>query len=171
MPDACCCGGKEGAREDIAWSMERTAELGWAASSGGGGAGVACTVGVESSAAGRETTRDRPLTTLTVGIHEFKAALFRGEVARRWRGGLEDARLEDGLREVSNAEAAKAVAVAVVGAAGEGVTAVAFAERREVLLVLDGEMDVVLVVLVVLLVVLLLLLLLVVALEWWWLCA
>lgn len=38
---------------------------------------------MDRSAAGSDETRDSPLTPLTVGIHEFQAVLFSGEVARR----------------------------------------------------------------------------------------
>ena len=84
---------------------------------------VACTAAVESSAAGSDTTRDRPLTPLTVGIHEFEAVLFKGEVARRWRGGREGAGLEVGIQEFAKEEAEEEEVV-VAGVVG---TVVAFA--------------------------------------------
>ena len=81
---------------------------------------VACTEEVESSAAGKEATRDSPLTPLTVGSHEFDSEMFNGEVARRgvWEVVEEVVEVEEAVAAVV-AVAAAPVECVCGGKAGE----------------------------------------------------
>lgn len=79
--------GWEASSGERAASMERMAWLP-SESEGLDAETVACTDDVESSAAGSEDTRDRPLKPLTVGIQEFESVLLSGDVARRCLGDV-----------------------------------------------------------------------------------
>lgn len=113
----------EASSGERAASMERMAWL--PSESEGLAETVACTDDVESSAAGREDTRDRPLNPLTVGIQELESVLLSGDVARRCLGdvggdvgGDAGVALGAGVEDVGAGWGAVVEAVAVVTTVG-----------------------------------------------------